>query len=85
MLLNKFLSYIVVNKGINLVSVKKFALQTVRDAFKLKIGKITKSDIMELCPSLSRSSVEKALRELIALGYITKHGNGTETFYIYNK
>lgn len=39
---------------------------------------------MELCPSLNRSSVEKALMELVALRNITKHGNGPATFYIYN-
>ena len=36
---------------------------------------------MELCPSLSRSAVEKALRDLIAADFITKHGNGPATFY----
>ena len=54
----------------------------VKKALTLKIGKITKSDIMELCPTLSRSSVEKALRELISEGYITKHGNGPSTYYL---
>ena len=67
---------------IDLVSVKKSALEIVQNAFKLKIGKITKSDIMELCPSLSRSSVEKALRELISAGFIIKNGKGPATFYI---
>ena len=61
---------------------KKSAIDMVKEAFNVKLGKVTKSDIMELCPSLSRSTVEKALRDLIAIGYISKHGNGPATFYI---
>lgn len=38
----------------------------VKEVFSVKLGKITKSDIMEMCPNLSRSAVEKALRELVA-------------------
>ena len=67
---------------IELVSDKKSAKQMVKEAFKLKLGKITKSDIMELCPSLSRSAIEKALRELIAENFIVKYGNGPATFYV---
>ena len=54
----------------------------VKEAFGLKLGKITKSDIMEFCPSLSRSAIEKALRELITEDFIVKHGNGPATFYV---
>lgn len=64
-----------------IVSTKKNAKEMVRDAFGKKVGKVTKSDIMELCPTLSRSAVEKAIRELCDEGFITKHGNGPATFY----
>lgn len=66
---------------IEIVSDKKSAIDMVKEAFNVKLGKVTKSDIMELCPSLSRSTVEKALRDLIADRYISKHGNGPATFY----
>ena len=66
---------------LEIVSEKKSAIDMVKEAFNVKIGKVTKSDIMELCPSLSRSSVEKALRDLISVGFISKHGNGPATFY----
>lgn len=66
---------------IEIVSDKKSAIDMVKEAFNVKLGKVTKSDIMELCPSLSRSTVEKALRDLIAARYISKHGNGPATFY----
>ena len=66
---------------LEIVSEKKSAMDMVKDAFNVKLGKVTKSDIMELCPTLGRSTVEKALRDLIAIGYITKYGNGPATFY----
>lgn len=67
---------------LELVADKKNARDMVKDVFNVKLGKVTKSDIMELCPTLSRSAVEKALRELVASGNITKHGNGPATYYI---
>ena len=49
-----------------LVEIKRSALDTVRLAAQNKIGRFTKQDIRELCPSLSVSSVEGALRKLVA-------------------
>ncbi len=66
---------------LDIVSSKKSAKEMVKEVFAIKLGKITKSDIMEMCPSLSRSAVEKALRELVAEKHIAKHGNGPATFY----
>lgn len=40
-----------------------------------KIGRFKKQDIMELCPSLSISSVEGALRKLVAEGELAREGN----------
>lgn len=69
---------------IEIVSENKSAYEMVKNTFSIKLGKITKSDIMELCPSLSRSSVEKALRSLTSEGFIIKHGQGPATFYVCN-
>ncbi len=66
----------------NFVGEAKSSLNMVKDAFNVKLGKVTKSDLMELCPSLSRSTVEKALRNLISIDYISKHGNGPATYYL---
>lgn len=66
---------------LQIVSSKKTAKEMVREVFSIKLGKITKSDIMEMCPSLSRSAVEKALRELVSEKYILKQGSGPATFY----
>ncbi len=66
---------------LQIVSSKKTAKEMVREVFSIKLGKITKSDIMEMCPNLSRSAVEKALRELVSEKYILKQGSGPATFY----
>ncbi len=65
----------------NLIETKKSALEIVREATYIKIGKFTKQDIKELCPSLSISSIEGALRKLIALGEINRAGNGKNICY----
>lgn len=65
-----------------IVSGKKTAKEMVKEVFAVKLGKISKSDIMGMCPNLSRSAVEKALRELVAEKHSVKHGNGPATFYI---
>ena len=65
----------------NLIETKKSALEIVREATYIKIGKFAKQDIKELCPSLSISSIEGALRKLIALGEINRVGNGKNICY----
>jgi len=46
------------------------------------ISRFTKQDIRELCPSLSISSVEGALRKMVAAGELKREGNGKSTGYI---
>ena len=58
------------------------AVEMVKKAVELKIGKFNKQDIRELCPSLSVSSVEGALRKLVANGELKREGKGKATFYI---
>lgn len=65
----------------SLVEIKRPALDTVRLATLNKIGRFTKQDIRELCPSLSISSIEGALRKLIEAGEIIREGNGKNTCY----
>lgn len=64
-----------------LVENKLSALETVRLASKNKIGRFTKQDIRELCPSLSISSIENALRKLVESGEIQREGKGKNTCY----
>ena len=64
-----------------LVETKRSALETVRSATMNKIGRFTKQDIRELCPSLSISSIEGALRKLTASGELKREGTGRSTKY----
>lgn len=64
-----------------LVETKISALEMVRRATMNKIGRFSKQDIRELCPSLSVSSIEGALRKLIELGEVKREGSGRTTCY----
>lgn len=64
-----------------LVEIKLPALEIVRRASLNKIGRFTKQDIRELCPSLSISSIEGALRKLVALGELKREGAGKNICY----
>ena len=57
------------------------AIEMVRKAVMSKIGRFNKQDILELCPTLSISSVEGALRKMVASGELTREGKGKNTFY----
>ena len=64
-----------------LVETKISALEMVRRATMNKIGRFSKQDIREFCPSLSVSSIEGALRNLIELGEVKREGSGRTTCY----
>lgn len=64
-----------------LVETKLPALETVRRATLNKIGRFKKQDILELCPSLSISSIEGALRKLVTAGELKREGVGKSTCY----
>ena len=64
-----------------LVETKLPAFETVRRATMNKVGRFTKQDIRELCPSLSISSIEGALRKLVASGELNREGSGKNICY----
>ena len=66
---------------VDIVGHKMSALEMVEKAVKSKIGKFTKSDILELCPEIGRGSVEQSLKTLCEKGIIKKEGSGRATFY----
>ncbi len=66
----------------NIVEKKLPAIEMVRKATKNKIGKFTKQDIRELCPSLSVSSIEGSLRKMVKQGELKREGAGKSTYYI---
>ncbi len=65
----------------SIVEVKRPALEMVRLATQNKIGRFSKQDIRELCPSLSMSSLEGALRKLVASGELKREGDRKNTRY----
>ena len=64
-----------------LIETKLPAIEVVRKATFAKIGRFTKQDIRELCPSLSISSIEGALRKLVELGELKREGVGKNICY----
>ena len=77
-----FSAYVDFEDRMDLVSDNSSALSIVKSATGNKLGKFTKAELMELCPSLSVSSIEKALKELVIQQYIQKLGNGKNTYYV---
>ena len=64
-----------------LIEAKLPAHEMVRRATLKKIGRFNKQDIRELCPTLSDSSIEGALRKLMDSGELKREGNGKNTCY----
>lgn len=69
-------------KRVERVTKKLSAYDTVKKALDMKLGKVTKSDVAELCPLLSTSSIEKVLAKMVEEGKLEKGGSGKNSFYI---
>ena len=69
-------------KRVDMTSEKLSAEELVKRAINEKIGKFTKSNICEMCPTISINSVEKQLTALSNSGEIIKFGSGKNTYYI---
>lgn len=67
---------------VKLISKKASAYELVDHAIKKKLGKVTKSDVAELCPSLSISAIEKAIAKMVEEGRLEKMGSGKTTYYV---
>ncbi len=59
--------------------------ERVRQFIENKLGKVTKKDIMDACPDISATTVERTLGDLVKDGTIIKIGNGRGTGYVYNR
>lgn len=66
---------------VTIVEGKVTTIDLVRKAVGNTIGKFTKNDIMEYVPSVSKASVENALKSLVQEGIIGREGKGKATFY----
>ena len=56
-------------------------IDLVKNAVNKTIGKFTKGYIMELVPSVGKTSIENSLKTLIDEGVIGREGKGKATFY----
>ena len=57
-------------------------MEIVKQAALNKLGKFTaNADIMELCPTVGRASIENALKKLVEENILVRHGSGRATFY----
>ena len=63
------------------ITIKSKTYDIVKASVDTKIGKFTKREIVNICPSISEKSVEAALKKLLDEGYIVKHGSGKGVFY----
>lgn len=71
------------NRIIYLKKVKKSA--KIKMLIDKTIGSISKKQIMEYYPEISKVTVERTLIDLVKTGYIRKIGNGRNTVYIKNE
>lgn len=74
-------AYRELDERLELVGDKSPAIEVVRWAVESKLGKFTKSEVLKLCPTLGKTSVESSLKRLVDQGVLTQHGKGRATFY----
>jgi len=67
-----------------LATQKLSKIEKVADLINNHLGKITKSEILEKCLDISMTTVERALKDLLHKGDITKIGKGRGTSYAWN-
>lgn len=66
---------------LELVDEKRSSIEIVRKTVENTLGKFTKADMLERCPTLSKTSVENAIKKLTDEGVLIKYASGRATFY----
>lgn len=56
--------------------------ERIRAVIDGHIGKITKKQLLEQCPDISQTTIERTLGELVKSGYLKKVGAGRATAYV---
>ena len=65
----------------SLVETKQSSYDYVKNTTDQILGKFSKAELLERCPSIAKSTLEAALKKLVEDGYIQKSGQGKSTFY----
>lgn len=66
---------------ITLIDAKQSAYDYVKSTIDTILGKFTKADLLEKCPSIAKSTLELTLKKLVEEGYIQRNGVGKTTYY----
>lgn len=64
-----------------LLGKKSKAMVQIQEIIETKIGKFTKAEIVAMCPTISETTIERCLKQLLDKGIIQKHGDYKLTFY----
>lgn len=70
------------NDRMTLMTTKEPVIETVRKVIAGIAGRFTKRQVWELCPWISDSAVELALKQLVESGEIERIGKGKNTCYV---
>ncbi len=94
---NNYIPFVTYQLGVILAAYRKFSNRVkivgensskpdrVREIVKGHLGKITKTEIMQQCPDVSQTTVQRALNDLVKSGEIIKIGGGRYTSYTWNR
>lgn len=74
--------YVEFEERVNLNSGISSAKDIVRAYTVNKIGKFTGADVIMNCPTIGRSAILKALKELVEEGSVERYGTGRSTYYV---
>ena len=94
---NNYIPFVTYQLGVILAAYREFSDRVklvtentrkpnrVRDIIKGHLGKITKTEIMQQCPDISQTTIQRALNDLVKSGEIIKIGGGRYTSYTWNR
>lgn len=94
---NNYIPFVTYQLGVILAAYREFSDRVkivnentrkpnrVRDIIKGHLGKITKTEIMQQCPDISQTTIQRALNDLVKSGEILKIGGGRYTSYTWNR
>ena len=70
---------------VEILSVKEISKpKRIQEIIKTTIGKITKTELINKCPDISQTTIQRTLNDLLKQGLIIKHGGGRYTTYSWN-
>ncbi|EIE40792.1 Fic family protein [Mycoplasmopsis canis UF31] len=75
-------AYINFEERMKYVDEKTPKKELVKNIINSKIGKFTKTEIMNLLPSVGKATIENTLKQLLEQNYIERFGKGRATFYV---